>query len=158
MRDSHGCFPLITIVAALAFGFSLLAVPDNPVLAVLGMGFSAVVFTLGLVGIAVGHAYEELRLLTQRRRQRQEAKRRAESARLDIEWRIQTAKRKAAGRQQRKMWRGRWARFRNGVRRRIARMLGKENEILQDVVRAFIRIAPLWALAAAAIVAWSLLR
>ena len=185
----EGCLVLIMIVAGLAFVGSLAASSEDVIAGLLGMGFSAIVFTLGLVGLVLGDVWTELRVLTQRRRQRQEAERRAEAAKRDIEWRVETAKRKADAVHQtwlaeeekamqisredliaqrkadwghrREMWRGRWARFWNGVRRRIARMLGEENEILIDlaygVLKTLACLAPFVALAAAAIIAWSLL-
>ena len=169
----EGCLLLIMVLAGLAFLASF--VEDNPVLAVLGMGFSVVVFTLGLVGLALGealgHIHRELRLLTERKRKRLEAERRlfyqAMAGKKRVRYEASLADRERQRRQRktdcahrREMRRGWWTRFWNGVRRDVARILGEENTILIGLVFRILRIlaciAPFGVVAALAIMAWSL--
>lgn len=190
------CLALIMVVAALAFcGFFMAAFgphakPHIEVLGVLGMGFSAVVFTLGLVGVALISVLEELKLLNERKHKRLEAEERAayqawladgEKRRRERERRRRehvdpeamqitrkdlAAQRKTDWRHRREIWRGRVVRFWNGVRQRIARVLGEENTILVGLVFGIVKtlacIVALVAVAAVAIgavafVTWGLL-
>jgi len=180
------CF-IFMIVAALAFVGFLMATNDSPVIGVLGMGFSAVVFMLGILGLILMELGEDLRLLTGRRRKRLQAgkqtrhqawlaeiekqRRAVEAHRADrqrervdpqsmqITPRDVVAQSKTEWRHRREIWRGWWTRFWNGVRRRIARVLGEENTILIGIVFWGVRIViciSLFAPIAAAIIAWSL--
>lgn len=181
----RGWLMAIMALAGLAFAGSFLAGSEDLIGRILRMGFSAVVFTLAMVGLILVDIRTELRLLTERRRQRLEAECRAHAGRREAErqarfadWEKRnrvwvdpdamqitqedvTAQRKADWHQWREIWRGQWARFWNGMRRRIARMLGEENEILIGLVfgtvKALCCLLPFWLLAAAAIVAWSVL-
>ena len=98
-RPLEGCFAIGAFASIIGLLLGLLTIPDQPVVGVLTVGFSALVLLLGCLGLVLAQINEHLDLLSEDRRQ-------ARNAEWKAQWKKEQARQEEEARAQADYWRG----------------------------------------------------